>query len=90
MLTKILSLFRTLFVIGIKIPSRLCCLDVVGRCNGVDGECAKEINIFVIAYPIKIIIGFIVVFVSFPLMIGAMRMYIFGFEKGLMSLLSAM
>lgn len=91
MLTKILSLFRTLFVIGIKISIPafvVLMLSVVAM--ALMAKVAKEINIFVIAYPIKIIIGFIVVFVSFPLMIGAMRMYIVGFEKGLMSLLSAM
>ncbi|MBM4055512.1 MAG: flagellar biosynthetic protein FliR [Planctomycetes bacterium] len=91
LLTKILSLFRTLFIIGIKISIPafvVLMLSVVAM--ALMAKVAQEINIFVIAFPIKIIIGFIVIFVSFSLITGAMRSYIVGFEKGIMSLLSTM
>jgi len=88
---KILTIFRTLFIIGIKISAPsfvVLMLSVVAL--GLMAKVAQEINIFVIAFPIKILIGFGVIIVSFTFIVNAMRDYIADIEKSILSLLATM
>jgi len=51
---------------------------------------AQEINVFIIAFPIKICIGFFILMVSIPFVINVMKSYMLNFEKSMISLLSTM
>ncbi len=90
-LTKILALFKSFFVMGIKIsaPSLVVLLLTV-VVLGLMTKVAQEINVFAIAYQIKILIGFFILIISLPFVINIMKSYIIPFEKTMVSLLSAM
>ena len=90
-LTKILAIFKSLFLMGIKIsaPALLVLLlSVVAL--GLMTKVAQEINVFIIAFPIKICIGFFILMVSIPFVINVMKSYMLNFEKSMISLLSTM
>lgn len=90
-LMKVLAIFKSLFLMGIKIsaPALLVLLlSVVAL--GLMTKVAQEINVFVVAFPIKILIGFFILIVSVPFVINIMKSYMFHFEKGMISLLSTM
>jgi flagellar biosynthetic protein FliR len=90
-LSKILSLFQSFFIMGIKIsaPSLVVLLLTV-VVLGLMAKVAQEINVFIIAFPIKILIGFLILIASLPFVINAMKSYLIPFEKGMVSLLSTM
>ena len=90
-LTKILSIFKSFFLIGIKIsaPSLLVLLLTVVAL-GLMTKVAQEINVFVVAFPIKIIVGFFILILSIPFVINVMKSYMGHFEKGMIALLSTM
>lgn len=90
-LTKILALFKSFFVMGIKIsaPSLVVLLLTV-VVLGLMTKVAQEINVFAVAYQIKILIGFFILIVSLPFVINIMKSYIIPFEKTMVSLLSSM
>ncbi|TVM00214.1 MAG: flagellar biosynthetic protein FliR [Candidatus Brocadia sp. WS118] len=90
-LTKILTIFKTFLVMGIKIsaPSLVVLLLTV-VVLGLMAKVAQEINVFIIAFPIKILIGFLILLVSLPLVINAMKSYLIPLENGMTSLLSVM
>ncbi len=88
---KILALFKSFFVMGIKIsaPSLVVLLLTV-VILGLMTKVAQEINVFVVAYQIKILIGFFVLIVSLPFVINVIKSYLIPFEKSMISLLSTM
>ena len=51
---------------------------------------AQEINVFNIAFQIKILIGFFLLIISLPLIIPIIEKYIRTFEKGITSLMATM
>jgi len=51
---------------------------------------AQEINVFLIAFPIKILIGFMMLIVALPFVINAMKSYLIPFENSMISFLSVM
>ena len=89
--SKILSAFKSLFIIGIKIcaPS-LVVLFLTVFALAFMTKVAQEINVFVLAYPIKILIGIILLSLSLPFVINAMKSYMISFEKDMILLLSTM
>ncbi len=90
-LMKILDIFKSLFLMGIKISAPalvVLLLSVVAL--GLMTKVAQEINVFIIAFPIKIFIGFFILMVSIPFVINIMKSYMLHFEKGMISLLSTM
>lgn len=90
-LAKILNMFNSLFIIGFKMsaPSLLAILLTV-VVLGLMTKVAQEINVFNIAFQIKILIGFFILIISMPLMINLIEKYILTLEKGMTSLLSTM
>ncbi|MEB2309461.1 MAG: flagellar biosynthetic protein FliR [Candidatus Brocadiaceae bacterium] len=90
-LTKILTIFKTFFVMGIKIsaPSLVVLLLTV-VVLGLMTKVAQEINVFLIAFPIKILIGFMMLIVALPFVINAMKSYLIPFENSMISFLSVM
>lgn len=90
-LSKILTVFKTFFVMGIKIsaPSLVVLLLTV-VVLGLMTKVAQEINVFIVAFPIKILIGFFILMVSLPFAINAMMSYLVSLENSMASLLSVM
>lgn len=90
-LAKILSMFNALFIVGFKMsaPSLLAILLTV-VVLGLMTKVAQEINVFNIAFQIKILIGFFLLIISLPLIIPIIERYIRTFEKGITSLMATM
>ncbi len=90
-LSKMLAVFKSLFVTGIKIaaPSLVVLLLTV-VVLGLMTKVAQEINVFIIAFPIKILVGFLILIVAIPFVIHAMISYLITFEKTMVSLLPTM
>lgn len=88
---KIFSIFKAFFIMGIKLsaPSLVVLLLTVFALAFMT-KVAQEINVFVVAYPIKILIGFLLLILSIPFVINAMKSYMIPFEKNMTSLLSTM
>lgn len=90
-LTKVIAVFKSLFIMGIKLSApALIVLLLTVVVLGLMTKVAQEINVFVISFPIKMFIGFIVLIISVPFAINTIKSYILQFEKGMVSLLSAM
>lgn len=90
-LSRILSLFKSFFVMGIKISApSLVVLMLTVVVLGLMTKVAQEINVFIIAFPIKILIGFLILIIALPFVINAMKSYLIPLEQSMMSLLSAM
>src|SRR3990167_3925212 len=89
-LIKVLDIFKSLFLMGIKIsaPALVVLLSVVAL--GLMTKVAQEINVFVVAFPIKILIGFFILIASIPFVINIMKSYMLHFGKNMTSLLSVM
>ena len=90
-LAKILSMFNALFIVGFKMsaPSLLAILLTV-VVLGLMTKVAQEINVFNIAFQIKILIGFFLLIISLPLIIPIIERYLRTFEKGITSLMATM
>lgn len=90
-LAKIMAIFESLFVIGIKMsaPSLVALLLTV-VVLGFMTKVAQEINVFGIAFQVKILIGFFILVISMPLIISLMEKHLLTLEKGMASLLSTM
>ena len=90
-LAKIMAIFESLFVIGIKMsaPSLVALLLTV-VVLGFMTKVAQEINVFNIAFQVKILIGFFILVISMPLMINLIEKHLLTLEKGMASLLSTM
>jgi Flagellar biosynthesis pathway, component FliR len=75
-LTKILAAFKTFLIMGIRIsaPSLVVLLLTV-VVLGLMTKVAQEINVFLIAFPLKILIGFLILIVALPFVINAMKSY---------------
>lgn len=89
--TKVLSFLKAFFVMGITLsaPSLVVLLLTV-VVLGLMTKVAQEINVFAVAYQIKILIGFFVLIVSLPFVIAIIKSYLIPFEKSMISLLSTM
>ena len=90
-LTKILIMFKSFLVMGIKIsaPSLVVLLLTV-VVLGLMTKVAQEINVFIIAFPVKILIGFLILIIALPFVMNAMKSHLIPFEKDMVSLLFAM
>lgn len=90
-LTKILTMFKSFLVMGIKIsaPSLVVLLLTV-VVLGLMTKVAQEINVFIIAFPVKILIGFVMLIITLPFVINAMKSHLILFEKDIVSLLFVM
>lgn len=90
-LSKILSVFKSLFVMGIKISApSLVVLMLTVVVLGLMTKVAQEINVFIVAFPIKILIGFLILIVALPLVVNAMKSCLSPLENSMVSLLSTM
>ena len=90
-LSKILTIFKSFFVMGIKIAApSLVVLMLTVVVLGLMTKVAQEINVFIMAFPIKMLIGFLILIIALPFVINAMKSCLIPFEKGRVSLLSTM
>lgn len=90
-LTKVLTIFKTFLVMAIKIsaPSLVVLLLTV-VVLGLMTKVAQEINVFLIAFPLKILIGFLILLVALPFVVNAIKSYLTPLENSMTSLLSVM
>ena len=90
-LVKILAIFKSFFIMGIKISApSLVVLLITVVVLGLMTKAAEQINVFAVAYQIKILIGFVLLGVSLPFVVNAIKSYMLPFEKSMISLLSTM
>ena len=84
-------MFKSFLVMGIKIsaPSLVVLLLTV-VVLGLMTKVAQEINVFIIAFPVKILIGFLMLIITLPFVINAMKSHLILFEKDIVSLLFVM
>lgn len=88
---KIMQLFHGLFVSAIKIAAPIMIiLFLVIIVAGLIGKAIPEINIFMIVFPMKIIVGFIVLGITFPFIVRAMEYVINILRKDLYNLAGGM
>ncbi len=88
---KIMQLFQGLFVSAIKIAAPIMIiLFLVVVVAGLIGKSIPEINIFMIVFPMKIIVGFIVLGITFPFIVRAMEYVLNILRKDLYGLAGGM
>jgi flagellar biosynthesis protein FliR len=88
---KIMQLFQGLFISAIKIAAPvMIILFLVVVVTGLIGKSIPEINIFLIVFPMKIIVGFMILGITFPFIVRAMEYLINILHKDLFSLAGGM
>jgi len=88
---KIMQLFHGLFVSAIKIAAPIMIiLFLVVIVAGLIGKAVPEINIMMLVFPMKIIVGFIVLGITFPFIVRAMEYVINILRKDLYGLVGGM
>jgi flagellar biosynthesis protein FliR len=88
---KIMQLFQGLFISAIKIAAPvMIILFLVVVVTGLIGKSMPEINIFLVVFPMKIIVGFIILGITFPFIVRAMEYLINILRKDLYRLVGGM
>ncbi|MEE9605552.1 MAG: flagellar biosynthetic protein FliR [Candidatus Scalindua sp.] len=88
---KIMQLFHGLFVSAIKIAAPIMIiLFLVVIVAGLIGKAIPEINIMMLVFPMKIMVGFIVLGITFPFIVRAMEYVINILRKDLYGLAGGM
>lgn len=88
---KIMQLFHGLFVSAIKIAAPIMIiLFLVVIVAGLIGKAIPEINIMMLVFPMKIMVGFIVLGITFPFIVRAMEYVINILRKDLYGLVGGM
>lgn len=90
-MSKILQLFEGLFISAIKIAAPvMIILFLVVVVTGLIGKSIPQINIFLVVFPMKIIIGFVVLSMTFPFIVRAIVYLLNILQKDLFSLVGGM
>ncbi|MDR4509065.1 MAG: flagellar biosynthetic protein FliR [Candidatus Brocadiaceae bacterium] len=90
-LTKMLIIFKSVFVAGFKISAPiLVVLMMTLIALGFMAKTAQELQIFVLAFPIKIMIGMVLLIVTFSYILKIMKMHLSTIENNIVSLLLTM
>lgn len=88
---KMVQLFEGLFVSAIKIAAPIMIiLALVVVISGLIGRSMPEINIFLVIFPLKIIIGFVLLALTFPFITRAMEYLLNILRKDIFSLVGGM
>jgi flagellar biosynthetic protein FliR len=90
-MSKIMHLFNGLFVAAIKIAAPI--MIILGLVVVVSGFLARstpEINIFLIIFPVKILIGFLLLAITFPFITRAIEYLLNMLRKDMFSLVGGM
>ena len=88
---KIMQLFHGLFVSAIKIAAPIMIiLFLVVIVVGLVGKAIPEINIMMLVFPMKIMVGFLVLGITFPFIVRAMEYVINILRKDLYGLVGGM
>ena len=88
---KIVHLFQGLFISALKIAAPIMIiLSLVVVVVGLVGKAAPQINIFLIIFPTKIIIGFLLLALTFPFIVRAIDYLLNILHKDLLNLVGGM
>jgi flagellar biosynthetic protein FliR len=90
-MSKIMHLFNGLFVAAIKIAAPI--MIILGLVVVVSGFLARstpEINIFLIIFPVKILVGFLLLAITFPFITRAIEYLLNMLRKDMFSLVGGM
>jgi flagellar biosynthetic protein FliR len=90
-MSKIMHLFNGLFVAAIKIAAPI--MIILGLVVVVSGFLARstpEINIFLIIFPMKILVGFLILAISFPFITRAIEYLLNLLHKDIFSMVGGM
>ncbi|MFA5073231.1 MAG: flagellar biosynthetic protein FliR [Nitrospirota bacterium] len=90
LLLPIIGLGSKLFVIALKVAAPVVVLILIANLLlGFVYKAAPQINIFFVAYPVYIVLGFIVMLLSVPLFITVMNSYFSGIKDDMLKAISA-
>ncbi len=88
---KILQLFQGLFVSAIKLAAPLMIiLSLIVVVTGIISRATPEIGILMVVFPLKILVGFLILAVTFPFMVRTMEYLLNVLRKDLLSLVGGM
>lgn len=88
---KLTHLFQGLFISAIKIAAPIMIiLSLVVVVVGLIGKAAPQINIFMLIFPMKIVIGFFLLALTFPFIARAIEYLLNILRKDMLSLVGAM
>ncbi|MFQ5713247.1 MAG: flagellar biosynthetic protein FliR [Candidatus Scalinduaceae bacterium] len=88
---KMMQLFQGLFISAIKIAAPIMIiLFLVVVVTGLIGRSIPQINIFMVIFPMKIIMGFIILGITFPFIVRAIEYLLNILRKDLFSLVGGM
>lgn len=86
----IIGLLSTMFLIGVKIAAPvLVALFVTNLALALLARVAPQINIFVLSFQFKIIVGLLVMFVSMPILVVLIRNALTSFESKILEILQS-
>lgn len=88
---KVTNLFRTLFTAGATIAAPcLVILMLALMALGLTARVAPQVNVFLLAFPIKILLGFGVIIISLPFLMQTIKTLLVSLQREIPSLLATM
>ncbi|MBI2560491.1 MAG: flagellar biosynthetic protein FliR [Planctomycetes bacterium] len=89
--SKVTSLFRTFFTAGATIAAPcLVILMLALMALGLTARVAPQVNVFLLAFPVKILLGFGVIAVSLPFLIQTIKTLLVSLQREIPSLFATM
>ncbi|GJQ58259.1 MAG: flagellar biosynthetic protein FliR [Candidatus Scalindua sp. AMX11] len=90
-MSKVLILFQGLFVSAIKLAAPLMIiLSLIVVVTGIISRATPEIGILMVVFPLKILVGFLILAVTFPFLVRTMEHLLNALRKDLFSLVGGM
>jgi flagellar biosynthesis protein FliR len=88
---RMLSLTGLIFAIGIKLAAPILVSSfLINVALAVMTRVAPQFNVFMINFPLKIVVGLVVLMTSAPLMVYVFKKLLAGFENNILDLVKAM
>ena len=88
---KIMHLFEGLFVSAIKLAAPLMIImSLIVVVTGIISRATPEIGILMVVFPLKILVGFLILAVTFPFMVRTMEYLLNILRKDLFGLVGGM
>lgn len=87
----VIRLFGSIFTIGFKIAAPIIAAVLVSDIGlGIITKTVPQLNVFVVGMPLKIVMGFIIMFITVPAFIGIVEMLIRGMDSEMYAFLKSM
>ncbi len=89
--SKLISMSGSIFSIGVKFASAaLAALFIASFIMGIVARTVPQMNIFVVGFPVKISVGFVMIFLTLPFFLYMFNKFYHIFERDLIQIMNIM